>query len=231
MSVGAFPGVGDIRRRTIRAPINPLDKSTIVSIYPKDINNEKKYTIQPGVFSIKGGTYLNPSILVVGPSSWWREIDEEQPLLEIPNSSIQIADSVVKDYCNGLLGCNMGDSMPGLFYVPGEFDVVKLKQNHQKLIDKARDNQRRWYEVLVKMADTGWSRTNGNPLTISDDMRLAARELNLNNKEWMKDFQSMEMVRCVACGSFRNPSFPVCQICKAIVDTDKAKELGIKFAQ
>ena len=124
--VGEFPGLNQMHRRTIRAPVNPMDKSTIVSILPKFIS-ERKATIQPGTFEITPGSFEKPALLVVGPSSWWREIDENQPLLEIPVSSIQVADSVVKDYCNGLLACNMSDMMPGLFYLPGEYNLDKLK--------------------------------------------------------------------------------------------------------
>jgi len=230
MSVGGFPGIQDIRRRTLRAPVNPMDKSTVVSIYPKEIC-EVKHTIQPGRFKIDAGTYLIPALLVVGPSSWWKEIDDEQPLLEIPNSSIQVADSIVKDYCNGLLACNMSDSMPGIFYVPGEFDLAAIRKSYSNLLNKAKDNQNRWFSNLVKMADTLWARTNGNPLTISDDMRLAAKQLNLTNKDWMKDFTMMEMSRCPACGSMINSIYPVCSTCKTVINKDKAKELGIIFAQ
>jgi uncharacterized OB-fold protein len=81
------------------------------------------------------------------------------------------------------------------------------------------------------MADALWSRSNGNPLTISDEMKLAARELNLVNKEWLKDSQTMELVRCKACGSLKNPLYPICANCKSIDNPDKAKELGLVFAQ
>ena len=230
MQVGEFPGMTVSNRRTIRSPVNPLDKSTIVSILPKYIA-ERKLTIQQGFFEIKPGNYENPSILVVGPSSWWREVDADQPLLEIPVSSIQIADAVVRDYCNGLLACDMADLMPGLFYVPGEFDVVKLKRDHTPLLIKAQATQRKWYAELIRIADIMWSRTNGNPLSISDDARLACKELNITNKPWLGDLQSMELVRCIACGSLRNPKFPVCQTCKAVVDPAKAKELNLTFIQ
>lgn len=210
--VGTFPGMNDWRKRTIRGPVNPMDKSTIVSILPKEID-EVKHTIQPGRFIIPPGSYEKPSILVVGPSSWWREIDEEQPLLEIPQSSIQIADSVVRDYCNGIFGCNMGDSMPGLFYVPGEHNVPSIKKSFQHELDKANQKQRNWFSILVRIADSLWARSNGNPLSISEDMRLAARELGITVKDWLKDFQAMEMVRCKACGSLKNPQFPICASC------------------
>lgn len=228
LTSNVFPGMGDIHRRTVRAPVNPLDKSTVVSIYPKAIH-EVKHTIQPGVFDIAAGSFDKPSILVVGTSSWWREIDENQPLLEIPNSSIQVADSIVRDYANGLLGCDMSQNMPGLFYLPGQMTIEVIKKEHALELAAAKMKQENWYKLLVKIGDTLWARTNGNPLAISDDMRLAARELNLNNKEWLKDFQTMELVRCVACGSLRNPNYPVCQTCKAVADPEAAKKLNLTF--
>jgi hypothetical protein len=225
--VGDF---GPTNRRTIRAQVNPMDKSTIVSILPKRIS-ECKATIQPSMFELQPGTFENPSILVIGPSSWWREVDENQPLLEIPVSSIQIADSVVRDYSNGLLACNMADQMPGLFYVPGEYTVEKLKKEHLPLLMKAKASQKKWFLELVRIADILWSRSNGNPLSISDDARLACKELNIQNKPWLGDMQTAELVRCIACGNLRNPQFPICQTCKAIADPEMAKKLNLTFAQ
>jgi len=231
MQVGEFPGLQHANnRRTIRAPINPMDKSTVVSILPKEIH-ERKPTIQPGFFDLGPGSFDSPSILVVGPSSWWREIDENQPLLEIPVSSIQIADSIVKDYLNGLLAANMSDQMPGLFYVPGEYTIEKLKKEHMPLLVAAQARQRKWFLELIRIADILWSRSNGNPLAISSDARLGCKELNISNKPWLGDLQTAELVRCVACGSLRNQLYPICQTCKAIADPARAKELNIQFAQ
>lgn len=229
-TVGGFPGLMNARRRTVRAPINPMDKSTVISIYPKEIN-ERKHTISPGFFHIDAGSPEKPTLLIVGPSSWWKEIDEEQPLLEIPNGSVQVADSIVRDYCNGLLGCNMGDCMPGLFWLPGELTITDIQAKHKDKFKKALNSQIKYFTALVKLADGLWARTNGNPLVISDDMRLGAKLLNLMNKDWMKDFTMAELVKCSACGSPRNPEFPVCPVCKAVTDPVKAKELGIVFAQ
>ena len=230
MQVGEFPGLSTSKRRTIRAPVNPLDKSSVISILPKFIS-ERKVTIQPGVFEIPPGSFEKPSILVVGPSSWWRETDIDQPLLEIPVSSIQVADSIVTDYCNGLLACDMAIRMPGLFYLPGEITAHILMKEYMSLLVKAQLTQRAWYAELIRIADIMWSRTNGNPLSISDDARLACKELNITNKPWLGDIQTMELVRCIACGALRNPAFPVCQTCKAVVDKEKAKELDLVFAK
>lgn len=230
-TVGSFPGI-DLKRMTIKAPINPLDVSSIVSILPKFIK-EVKYTIQPGVFIIEKGTFDNPSITVVGPSSWWKEMEEGQPFLEIPHSSIQIAHSVVRDYSVGILGCDMGENRPGLFYIPGRIEAKELKTNtnYVALMEQARVRQRNWFGELVKMADVLWARTNGNPLTISDDMKLSAMELGLKDKTWLKDFQTIQMVNCPACGTLKNPNYPVCPNCKAITNAEQATKLGIQFAK
>jgi hypothetical protein len=215
-------------RRLIRATKNPMDRCTIISIFPKEID-EIKHTIEPGKFHIPAGNYENPSILVVGSSSWWKDIDVDQPMLEIPVSSIQIADSVIKDYCNGMLGCNMADAMPGLFFILGEHNIMDIKLNYKNKLDETKTKQDNWYKVLVRIADSLWSRTSGNPLAIWDEMRLAARELNFNDKPWLKDFQTAELTQCKACGGMRNNEFPICPTCKSI-DKNHPLAKELKFA-
>jgi len=216
------------KRRFIRMQKNPMDKCTIVSIFPKEII-ETKPTIEPGKFVIPYGSLEDPGLLIVGSSSWWNDYDIEKPVIEVPVSSIQVADSVVKDYCNGMLGCNMADAMPGLFFVMGARTQKEILTEWKKALDEANKKQMKWYEILVLIADVLWSRTNGNPLTISDEARLAANSLNLKDKPWLKDIQMIEQVRCKACGSLKQPSYPVCPVCKAI-DQDNPLAKDLKFA-
>ncbi len=228
--VGGFPGLTSHMTRTVRAPVNPLDKSTVVSIFPKEVNISN-YTISPGKFHLDAGTLKDPALLVVGPSSWWKHVDENQPILEIPQSSVQIAESIVKDHCNGLVGCNMSSSMPGIFWLPGEITVKILFANHQAALELAKKKQTVFWNALVRFADTFWARTNGSPLAISEEMRLAAKELGLDEqKDWMKDFSMLARTNCQACGSPVKPGYPVCANCKAITDPELAAKLGIKFA-
>lgn len=227
--IGGFPGIQSHLTRTVRAPVNPMDKSTIVSIFPKEIN-ETKLTISPSRFRIEAGTYEKPAVLVVGPSSWWKMIDDQQPILEIPCGSNTVADSIVKDYANGLVGCNMTNSMPGIFWVPGEFNALTIKTKHPEAIELAKTKQMRFWNALIRFADTFWARTNGSPLCISDEMRLAASELGLTEqKDWMKDFSLLAKSNCKACGNPVKPGFPVCANCHAVVDVELANKLGIKF--
>jgi hypothetical protein len=216
------------KRKAIRMQRNPMDKCTIVSIFPKEVE-EVKPTIEPGKFIIPAGTLENPAILVIGSSSWWKDYDYEQPLLEIVNSSIQVADSIIKDWCNGMLGCNMGDAMPGLFFVLGEHKAIEIKMNYKNKLDEMSAKQTNWYRVLVRLADSLWARTSGNPLAIWDEMRLAARELNLNDKPWLKDYQQAELIRCAACGGMRDPNYPICPTCKSI-DMSHPEAKNLKFA-
>src|SRR4029077_4532765 len=137
-------------------------------------------------------------------------------LLEIPVGSIQVAESIIRDYCNGMLGCNMGDSMPCLLFVLGEHTAMEIKLKYKTKLDEVKAKQDNWYRILVRLADSLWSRTSGNPLAIWDEMRLAARSLNLNDKPWLKDYQQAELVRCFACGNMRNESYPICPTCKTI---------------
>lgn len=227
MSFG-FPELARPHRRVMRAPVNPLDKSTVVSIFPKDIV-EYKPTIQPGRFEISAGNIKKPTLMVVGPSSWWREIDEEQPLLEIPVSSIQIAESFVRDYCNGLLAFNGEDAAPGLFFIPGEHSLDDIKVKYTDALNAAEAKQRNWYAALIRIADGLWSRSNGNPLAISDDMRMAAKEMGHNDRDWMRDFKMTDNIRCSACGAIRNPAYPVCGTCRYI-DQNHPMAKNMKFA-
>jgi hypothetical protein len=222
-----FP-LQDRNRRTIRAEVNPLDKSTVVSIYPKEVLSVN-HTMFPGTFVINPGTLDKPTLLVVGTSSWFKEMEEDQPLLEITVGSIQVANSIIVDFCNGLYGCNMHDAMPGLFFVQGEVTEKDLKVRYVSRLQKANENQKRYFSALVRQADALWSRSNGNPLAISDDMRLAANELGVA-KEWLADFQHIEMIRCVACGAMRNPNYPICGACHNVIDTEAYKKLGIMKA-
>lgn len=230
MPVGAFPGVSDFNKRTVRQPDNPMDRCTVISIYPRDVD-EVKHTIQPGHFFIPAGSYDNPSLLEVGSSSWWKELEENQPLLEIPNSSIQVAEAIVSDYCRGIFECNMADAMPGLFYLPGKVNIIELRTRYKPQLDNAKIKQNNWYTALIRAADALWSRSQGNPLAISDDMRLAARELGADGKEWLEGFQSVAPTRCPACGFMRDAKFPMCSNCKTIIDEKQFKALGLKIAE
>jgi len=221
-----FPAVRKfaINRRTK----NPLDKATIVSVFPKSIQ-ERKHTIEPGIFQIPAGTLENPGLLVIGSSSWWKHFDENQPNLEIQVSSIEVAEAVIRDYSIATFGCDMENSRPGLFFIPGDINVLEVKTKYKDALKDAYDKQHNWFGFLLGAAESLWARSGNNPLCISDEMRLAAIELGKKDRPWLLDFNKIQLVACVACGNLKNPAFPVCGQCKAIdMSHPAAKEL--KFA-
>lgn len=213
--VGSFPSLRELSRRAIRGPINPLDRSTLVSIYPRPCNF-KNVTLTPGRWYLEAGSVEKPSLLVIGPSSWFRDVSIDEPLIEIVQSSVQIGESLVKDYLNGVFACNMHDAMPGLFFVPGEFTLTEIQVKYPQLLAVALKHQTNYYRTLIKFADALWARSNGNPLAVSDEMRLAAKTLGLQDREWMKDTASVGMAPCFACGEFKNPEYAICKVCHSI---------------
>jgi len=223
--------VGEFRvnQQITRMPVNPMDRCTIVSIYPEAIH-EVKPTIYPTVFDIPAASNDNDfKLLVIGPSSWWKEMEDGQPFLEIPCSSLQVAESVIKDYSN--------ESMPGLFFIPGEWTEINIYKytdangrTFTDLLSNAVRKQKNLFMELVRIADILWARTNGNPLAISNNARIAAQKLGLQ-KTWIQDFKSVELSNCPACGSMVNPLYPVCSNCKNVINVAKAEELGLVFAK
>lgn len=218
-----------INRQTIRSTPNPLDKSTVVSIFPRKIV-EVKPTLLPGRFVVPAGTYDNPGILVVESSSWWKETSPDEPLLEIPTNSVLIAESVCRDWMNGIIGCDMESRKPGMFFIPGEHNAVQVKAEYKDLLDRAREKQTNWFKHLIELADISWARTNGSPLGITDDMRLAAEELNVKDRDWFRGVVLQNIVKCVACGNLNNADVIICPNCKVILDQKRYDELKLRTA-
>ena len=217
------------RRRPEFTEPNPYDKATIFSIYPQEII-EIKRTVHPDRYVIPSGTEKTPSRLVIGSGAWVRDVGIDEPLLEIPISSVVLAQSIVNDYLNSRLASTAGAASPGLFWLPGEISLKELIEKHIKALELAIANQRAWFDLLIKQGDSLWARTNGNPVAIPEDCKIACRELG-RTKDWALDFKRMEMEPCPACGQLRNPLFPICASCKYVADPKKAAEMGLVIAK
>lgn len=213
--------------RMIKQPPIPNDYCTLVSIFPKEFR-ATILTCEPSEFYLPAGSLEKPSLLTIGSVSWWKDPGMEQPLLEIQVASFRVATSLINDNIGSMLSVKLGERQPGIFFLPGKKQINEIPKAD---LAKADMLQKNWYREMVRMADIDWARHNGNPLAISDDSRLAAQELGLKDqKAWMGDFRTIEMVSCIACGSLRNPKFPVCPSCHNIVDKELAAKLGIQKA-
>ena len=215
-------------QNVIRSPKNPLDLATIISAFPKSIY-EKNHTIYPGVFQIPAAADGDVEVLTLGSSSWFRQVNPDEPAIEVTIPATEVARSVVDDYIVGLLGI-ADNAKPALFYAPGRFNKLEAKTKFAAEIKAALELQRNWFMNLIKIADSLWVRTNGQPSSISEDARLGARILNLD-KEWMKDSTAASLIKCVACGYMVQDQYPVCPNCKVVLNKKKFDELKLQFAQ
>jgi hypothetical protein len=213
------------------ARINPLDKATIVSIVPFDIL-EFKYTLFPGRFFIPKAEDKDFQLLTVGQSFFYQEMGDDRPAIQVPEGALGVAESIVNDFVNAQVGCDMAGCMPGIGYLPGELTKqdFKTKKDLQAFLVDLDEKQTTWFKRLVYIADTLWVRTNGQPASISDTARLAARRLNLIHKEWLKDSHATELVRCPACGNLNSDMVVVCPVCKIVIDPVRFAALGLQFA-
>jgi len=228
------------RRATRRAPTNPLDKSTIVSIFPKTVYWKNNF-VQPGEYVIPEGFPENPTIFIVSPSSGWKDVGPEQPLMEIPYNSMIMAKSIIDEFSDGIMEAAR-DRKPGLFFVPGckygpnnepseALTKAWIIKEYQNLITQARERQESWFLALVNQADTDWARTSGNPNSVNDLSRMAALQMGLrDSKPWMVNFKAAELKPCIACGNLINYSFPVCQHCHHVINPEAYKKLGLQKA-
>lgn len=215
------------RSRQVRRPKNIHDKATIVSIFPKDMSKDF-ITLEPGYFTIKAGKIDKPSLMTIGSSSWWSGSNPDQPLLEVQVSSVNLAESIIRDIVSGLLCYKVNERQPGLFFLPGEVSLVDLTTKYKNELKHASELQENWYNELIRMANIDWPKAQGNPLAIHDDSRLAANELGRKDLPWMGQFVVQELIPCVACGAPRNPKYPICSSCHSVIDTKLADSLGIK---
>src|SRR4030095_510093 len=228
---GLPPWVNEhMRTKLFVSPKNPLDVSTIISMYPRAFTEKKQ--MMPEWYHIPAGSYEIPGFLHVEGASSWREMMDTRQIIEIPISSVSVAESVIRDWMIGILEVRLGHSQPGVFFLPGTWDYEQIKANKQawEVYEKVHEMQTNWFLALINMADFLWAQSNGNPLVISDLMRVAAELVGDKNKPWMKNFQTIRMLNCPACGAMIMPGFPVCSNCKVVVDKEAFSKLGLSFA-
>jgi hypothetical protein len=88
---------------------------------------------------------------------------------------------------------------------------------------RARERMRETYSRMVVEGDLLWSRKAGNP-DITDAMRRATKWLGLE-RPWA--YTPREMATCPGCGERVAPNVAVHTACGAILNREKAIELGI----
>lgn len=231
--------VGSIGKRVISLlPRNPMDKTTIVSVYPREIVDIKP-TLFPGRFVIPAARLGEFSLLIIEGASYFIPSQiEKQPPTEVQVNSMMLAESILHDSIPAM-NLVTSSSRPGVFCIPGEWNEKSiLKYRHadgrsfDELLSLARVWQQEYWTRVIDEADYFWSKSSGNPKTIPEDAKMAAKILGVEKvKPWMHNVVASELVNCRACGEMVNPAYPVCRFCHAHLDPKKIKDLDIVFAE
>ena len=138
------------------------DLSSVVSIVPFPIR-EKKPSLLPAEYYIPAAKPGDFEVLHVERAHVILQIIEERTI-RLPVLSEDIANSIVKDYCNGFLARIAGEAEPGLFVVsnwPTKQEVAALYQAELKA---ANDKQNYWFKRLVELADDNWGKYHSHKM-------------------------------------------------------------------
>lgn len=217
-------------------------KATVVSFYPWAIE-ERKPTVS-FVAQIPAPEKNDFSILHVPFANASRYVMDGQTI-SIPIMPDDLARSIVADFCENQL-CYSPEAGPGMFWINGEVtreallkpgagynktlkdvkgNVLKTEfVKYADLLSEARARQNRWFEELVKMADSDWARYEDHKF-ISPLAKHAARELGLE-RVWAIDATRLNrVIYCPACTSKVPALAVVCPTCQCVLDKERFKTL------
>src|SRR5579862_8684162 len=125
------------------------------------------------------------------------------------------AREIADDLCREINSDAGERSFLGVFVCAGNIPTEDELQGARAKLDE-------FYRALVAAADREWERSHSY-LFIHDLQRRAAANLGLQ-KEWY--YQVRETAECPGCGERVKPGVAVCKSCHAILDREKAVELG-----
>lgn len=205
-----------------------MSKTTVVSIFPRDID-ERKPGISPGHFTIPKAREGDFELIYLGDSFYWVTFEDQKPPLKMVSDSQEIANSLINDFVRNIPGYNpTANAMPGLFSIPGHPSKGEILAKYRKELEEARIRQRNWYEKVVYEADDLWMRFRQHRM-ISSLQRFACKSLGLE-REWSVDIpvDIPKVTLCPACQEKVSPVAVICGHCSCVLDEEKYKKM--KFA-
>lgn len=194
-------------------------KCTVISLVPFQLLESKPGLIPPA-FLIEASDGKTPSILHVGNSLHYVYLDDTRGSLPVRGPSDVVARSIVNDYIESQLGIG-DDARPGIFWVPGEYNLTEIKIKFSGELETAARVQEQWFLNCCRIADDDWNKYHQHNV-ISSAQRKMAVTLGWDSKqhEWMapKTVSDVNSAKCFACFSvLNNPEQSVCHVCKAIL--------------
>jgi hypothetical protein len=203
-----------------------MSKSTVVSLLPIELS-EKKPGIYPGNFIVPAAKDDEFEVLEVGNSVAHVYMDESRGSITIVQESEVVARAIVDDYINSCIAVDrLTNTIPGLFWVEGEFTKAGILAKFPEKVKEANVCQSRWFHSLVKMADDDWAR-NRSHKSITPLQKIAATRLEpfLGKKEWASAVDIQSFKACKFCTSQIPVEAVVCPVCARaqVSDAELAK--------
>jgi hypothetical protein len=126
------------------------------------------------------------------------------------------AREIAEDLCREINGDAGEDSFLGAFVCAGDEPTDEELAAAGRRLDA-------FYRRKVAEADREWARSHSH-LFLDDLQRRAARMLGLE-REW--NYELRESAECPGCGERLKPNVAVCKSCHAILNREKAAQLGL----
>jgi len=98
-----------------------------------------------------------PSLLKVSHARHYVYLDESRGALGVPDTSDQVARSIVEDYIESQLGVD-DEARPALFWIPEELKIEQVQEKFKVDIFKRLQIQKKWFLNMVMIADNDWSK-------------------------------------------------------------------------
>ena len=199
--------------------------ATLVSLVPREIREFKPGLTEPHV-TIPAAPLNDFVTLHIKDNSYALYLDNERGSRLIPEPVSVFADAIVNDFIIAQIEIDAPtNSFPGLFWVYNKQSRDDIKKTHGALLAQNIQNQIRWFQRLVRRADSDWQMFHQHNV-IADVQRLAARHLNLE-REWVHATVDMGNDRCPACSSVLMRPVPViCPTCQCILDKERYDKLA-----
>lgn len=151
------------------------------------------------------------AVTVVTPRTSVMDLGDKRTM-DLRVTAREIAD----DLCREINGDAGEDSFLGAFVCAGEEPTEEEIAAATRRLDA-------FYRRKVAEADREWARSHSY-LFLDDLQRRAARTLGLE-RDW--NYELRESEECPGCGERLKPNVAVCKSCGAILNREKAQQLGL----
>jgi hypothetical protein len=212
-------------------------KATVVSILPM-----KLYESKPGVLSaslparIPKADFEKREVIsyYVADGVRFQYVpgyeDEKDPRSTVTHNvpALQIATAICDDYISSKMGFTTAEDgddfrpIPGLMPLDGVFTPEEIKTKHADKLKTLFDQQIKWFDILVRLADEDWQRFRSHKM-ITDEQRIAAKCLKIE-RDWSIDASKAGFVKCPVCRQSIDSEAIVCSYCNVIIKPETYKK-------